>query len=73
MKVKAISRSHAEADVFQQALNAGATGGNATFTVDKALCTPCGRSGGVRGMARQLGIDELTVTTPQGTQIIRQK
>ncbi|MBC7701783.1 MAG: hypothetical protein H7225_15435 [Massilia sp.] len=71
MGVNAITRTHAEADVFQQALNAGARDGNATLHVDRALCAACGQNGGVRSMARQLGLNEVTVITPQGTKIIR--
>jgi deoxycytidylate deaminase len=71
MAVNAITRTHAEADVFQQALNAGAKGGNATLYVDRALCAACLQNGGVRSMARQLGVDQVTMITPQGTQIIR--
>lgn len=71
MGVNAITRTHAEADAFQQALNAGAKGGNATLHVDRGLCMACGQNGGVRSMARQLGLDQVTIVTPQGTQIIR--
>lgn len=71
MGVNAISRTHAEADAFQQALNAGTKGGTATLHVDRPLCTACGQNGGVRSMARQLGLDEVKVVTPEGTQIIR--
>jgi RHS repeat-associated protein len=70
MSVNAITATHAEADAFQQALNAGATGGNATLYVDRALCAACGQNGGVRSMARQLGLDQVTVITPQGSSII---
>ncbi|EGX6618227.1 hypothetical protein JE592_004432 [Salmonella enterica] len=70
LKVNAITRTHAEADVFQQASNSGIKGGKATLYVDRDLCPACGRNGGVRGMARQLGLEEVTVITPSGTQII---
>lgn len=71
MNVNAITRTHAEADAFQQALNAGQSGGDATLYVDRALCPACGQNGGVRGMARQAGLNQVTVITPQGTQVIR--
>jgi hypothetical protein len=71
MGVNAISRTHAEADAFQQALNAGVKGGNATLYVDRALCAACGQNGGVRSMARQLGLSQVTVITPQGTLVVR--
>jgi len=70
MNVNAITRTHAEADAFQQAFNAGARGESAVLHVDRALCTACGQNGGVRSMARQLGVNQTTVITPQGTQII---
>ncbi|MDC3982187.1 RHS repeat-associated core domain-containing protein [Polyangium jinanense] len=71
LRVNAITRTHAEADAFQQAANAGASGGRGTLYVDRALCPACGPNGGVRGLARQLGLEELEVITPQGTQVIR--
>jgi len=71
MRVNAITRAHAEADAFQQAANAGVSGERATLYVDSALCPACGPNGGVRGMARQLGLKEVEVITPQGTHVIR--
>jgi hypothetical protein len=71
LRVNAITRTHAEADAFQQAANAGMNGGRGTLYVDRALCPACGPNGGVRGMMRQLGLEELEVITPQGTQVIR--
>jgi len=71
LRVNAITRTHAEADAFQQAANAGVSGGRGTLYVDRALCPACGQNGGVRGMMRQLGLEELEVITPQGTQVIR--
>ncbi len=67
MRVNAISASHAETDAFQQAANAGARGDTATLYVDRPLCDPCGRFGAVRSLARQLGLSELRIVTPQGT------
>ncbi|WP_322418008.1 RHS repeat-associated core domain-containing protein [Mesorhizobium huakuii] len=71
MRVNAITRTHAEADVFQQALNAGIQAGEAVLSVDRALCAACGINGGVKSMAQQLGLDRLTIATPQGTSVIR--
>jgi hypothetical protein len=70
MSVNAITRTHAEADAFQQAINAGASGKRATLFVDRALCPSCGTYGGVRGMARQLGLESVEVVTPTGTLVI---
>lgn len=70
MKINAISASHAETDAFQQAFNSGVRGGTATLYVDRPLCPACGRNGGVRGLAKQLGLDSLKIVTPQGTKTI---
>lgn len=71
LRVNAITLTHAEADAFQQAANALVSGGRAILYVDRALCPACGNNGGVRGMMRQLGFEELQVITPQGTQVMR--
>lgn len=71
LRVNAITRTHAEADAFQQAANAGVSGGRGTLYVDRALCPACGPNGGVRGLMRQLGLEELEVITPQGAQVFR--
>ena len=72
LRVNPISRTHAEADVFQQAANSGARRETATLYVDRSLCTACGRNGAVSSMARQLGIHELRVVSPNGVQVLRQ-
>ena len=71
LKINAISRSHAETDAFQQAFNAGAIGGRARLTVDRALCVSCGQNGGVVGLARQLGLEELEIFTPGAIRFIK--
>ena len=71
LRVNAITRTHAEADAFQQAANDGVAGGRATLYVDRALCSACGSNGGVLGLARQLGLTEVKVITPQGTQFMQ--
>lgn len=70
MTVNPISRTHAEADAFQQMLDAGIKGCKGRLIVDRDLCRACGRNGGVRGMARQLDLEELEVISPSGSQII---
>jgi filamentous hemagglutinin len=65
--VNAISATHAEADAFAQAARAGVKGGSGTLYVDRALCSSCGTFGGVRSMARQLGLESLEVVTPGGS------
>ncbi len=67
-RVNPVSRTHAEADVLQQARNAGITGGEGRLYVDRALCPPCAR-GAVQSMARQLGLSRLEVSTPAGSVI----
>ena len=68
-RVNAQTRTHAEADVVQQALNGTARkqGGQAEMWVDRDLCRSCGDNGGMRSLARNLGVDELIVHTPSGT------
>lgn len=73
LKVNPISRTHAEADAFQQAHDAGLQGGRARLIVDRDLCRACGQNGGVRGMARQLDLEELEVISPSGSEIIKLK
>lgn len=68
-----ISRTHAEADAFQQAFDAGLKGGKARLIVDRDLCRACGQNGGVRGMARQLNLEELEIISPSGYQSIKVK
>jgi RHS repeat-associated protein len=70
LRPNAITRQHAEADAFNQAAWSGTTAEKATLTVDRDLCGACGRSGGVKSMAKALGIKELTVVTPAGTEVI---
>ncbi|WP_265278028.1 deaminase [Nostoc sp. KVJ3] len=73
LKVNPISRTHAEADAFQQAFDAGLRGGRARLTVDRDLCRACGQNGGVKGMAKQLGLEEIEVISPSGRQTITLK
>jgi hypothetical protein len=57
-------------DAFQQASNANMRGGTGRLFVDTELCKACGQNGGVRSLARQLGLDSLEIVTPSGTIII---
>ncbi len=70
LKVNPISRTHAEADAFQQAFEVGLKGGKACLTVDRSLCRACGQNGGVKGMAKQLGLSELEIISPDGRQTL---
>jgi hypothetical protein len=71
LKVNIISKTHAEADVMQQAFDAGIRGGRARLIVDRDLCRSCGQNGGVKGMAKQLGLEELEVISPSGCNVIK--
>jgi RHS repeat-associated protein len=70
LRTNPVTRTHAEADAFQQAANAGVSGGRGTLFVDRDLCGYCGRSGGVAGLARQLGLDELEIVTPAASRVV---
>ncbi len=73
LRVNPITKTHAEADAFQQAADAGVGGGKARLIVDRDLCAACGIRGGVNSMAWQLGIEELEIITPSGTKTITVK
>jgi MafB19-like deaminase len=73
LKVNAVSRTHAEADALQQAFDAGIRGGRARLIVDRELCRACGQNGGVKGMARQLDLEEIEIISPSGRQVIKLK
>jgi MafB19-like deaminase len=70
LRVNPISRTHAEADAFQQAFDAGLSSGVARLIVDRDLCRACGQNGGVKGMAKQLGLEMLEVISPSGSVVI---
>jgi hypothetical protein len=73
LRVNLITRSHAEAHALQQAFDAGVRGGRAHLVVDRDLCRACGQNGGVKGMARQLDLEELEVISPSGREVIQLK
>jgi MafB19-like deaminase len=73
MRVNPISRTHAEADAFQQAYDLGIRGGKARLIVDRDLCRACGQNGGVKGMARQFDLEEIEIISPSGCQLISLK
>jgi len=73
LRVNPISKTHAEADVMQQAFDAGIRGGRARLIVDRDLCRPCGQNGGVKGMAKQLDLEELEVISPSSCDVIKLK
>lgn len=69
-RVNPITKTHAEADAFQQVADAGIKGGKAILIVDRELCAACGLRGEVNSMAWQLGIQELTIITPATSKTI---
>jgi MafB19-like deaminase len=73
LRVNPISRTHAEADAFQQAYDLGIRGGKARLIVDRDLCRACGQNGGVKGMARQFDLEEIEIISPSGCQLISLK
>ncbi|WP_338814332.1 deaminase [Bernardetia sp. Wsw4-3y2] len=71
MNVNNITKTHAEADAAQQALDAGMKGktNTATMTIDRDACAACGKNGGLRSITRELGLDNLHVISPSGRKI----
>ena len=73
LRVNPISRTHAEADAFQQAFDSGLRGGSARLIVDRDLCRACGQNGGVKGTAKQLDLEQLEVISPSGREVMKLK
>ena len=70
LRPNAQTGTHAEANVFSQAAWAGSKSDRATLYVDRDLCKACGQNGGVKSMAKALGIKELTIVTQSGREVI---
>ncbi|HEY6345536.1 MAG TPA: deaminase [Bryobacteraceae bacterium] len=68
-RVNAQTRTHAEAEAVQKAVSAGLKGKAkaAEMWIDRDPCAACGESGGLRSLARNLGVDQLVVHSPSGT------
>ncbi|WP_345941014.1 deaminase [Streptomyces sp. SID4917] len=66
IRVNAQTKTHAEADVFQQAKDAGATGTRAVLHVDRDFCRSCGATGEVGSLMSGLDVEELLVHSPSG-------
>lgn len=56
--------THAEGDVFYQAKMAGNTNTTAVLITDRCACRACGFNGGIRSLAKQMGITDLTIVSP---------
>ncbi|WP_409364251.1 RHS repeat-associated core domain-containing protein [Burkholderia sp. Bp9143] len=71
-RVNAQTKTHAEAEAVQKAVNAGMAGkaSHAEMWVDRDPCRACGipGAGGLRSLARNLGCP-ITVHSPSGTQV----
>jgi hypothetical protein len=52
---------HAEGDAFLQAFRGGSRRGHGVWVVDGELCGFCGRSGGLKGLGKGLGLSSLEV------------
>ena len=70
VRVNAQTKTHAEAEAVQKAINDGAAGTaeEAELHVDRDPCRACGPAGGLRSLARNLGVKRLVVHSPSGTQ-----
>lgn len=62
--VNAQTATHAEGDVFYQAKVAGNTSTTAILITDRRACKACGLNGGIRSLARQMGITDLIIVSP---------
>jgi hypothetical protein len=70
LKINAISKTHAEADVFIQAQKKGVSGGYGTLYVDRELCVACGEKSAIQNMANQLKLERLVVIGPESKTIM---
>lgn len=70
MPLNAQTRRHAEAEVFQQALNKGLQAEKVITYVDWKLCDACGPNGGIGSMLRATGISAVEVVVPDGRFLI---
>jgi len=70
LKVNAQTKTHAEAEVVQKAINAGMKGRvkSVEMWVDRDPCKACGVNNGIGSLARELGVEEIIVHSPLGTQ-----
>jgi deoxycytidylate deaminase len=68
--VNAGTRTHAEADAFQQAKDHGVKADTAYWYVDHELCAFCGDSGGLGSLLRGTGIRQVIVVDPTGRYLI---
>ena len=67
--VNAQTATHAEGQAFYNAYSDKAQGTSATLITDREACGSCGYSGGIRSMAKQMGITDLTIVSPNNPPI----
>ncbi|SHL82630.1 MafB19-like deaminase [Anaerocolumna jejuensis DSM 15929] len=67
--VNAQTATHAEGLAFYNAKTSGVEGTSATLITDRPACASCGYYGGIRSMAKDMGINDLTVVSPNNAPI----
>ena len=65
IRPNAISRSHAEGDVFNQAARHPPTSRYGMLVVDRPPCRACGVYNGILSMARQIGLKVIDIVHPK--------
>jgi pyruvate/2-oxoglutarate dehydrogenase complex dihydrolipoamide acyltransferase (E2) component len=70
-KVNAQTKTHAEGQAVQKAIDAGkkGTAKEAEMWVDRDACDSCGKYNGIGSLARELGVEKITVHSPSGTKV----
>lgn len=71
LKANAQTKTHAEAEAVQKAINAGKKGiaKEAEMWTDREACKACGANNGIGSLARELGVEKIIVHSPNGTKI----
>lgn len=71
LTANAQTKTHAEAEVVQKAINDGKKGkaDSVEMWVDRDACSSCGIYNGIGSLARELGAKEIIVHSPSGTHV----
>lgn len=71
LKANAQTKTHAEAEAVQKAIDAGkkGTAKEAEMWTDRDACDACGKYNGIGSLARELGVERIIVHSPSGTKI----
>ncbi|WP_051666740.1 deaminase [Pedobacter sp. R20-19] len=69
LKANAQTKTHAEAEAVQKAIDAGkkGTAKEAEMWTDRDACDACGKYNGIGSLARELGLERIIVHSPSGT------